>query len=162
MPQNTEIRISISRTMPFQDSYLRVPTHECSSTHTGFHQEDPVVWQSRMEPQPTKLLPAEQELMHERLHVQPQKLYAELMKNKSLESVCINNSPLQRVHAIVALLFLLSCMLADRLELFASCEVLKKNVLSSVGCSRVSPTSHENFSSLIMCGKSESFPKTRW
>lgn len=79
-----------------------------------------------MEPQPAKLLPAEQELMHERLQVQPQKLYAELIKSKSLESVCINNSPLQQVDAIVALLFLLSCMLADLLELFASCEVLKK------------------------------------
>lgn len=53
-------------------------------------------------------------------------LLGRAIKSKSLESVCINNSPLQQVHAIVALLFLLSCMLADLLELFASCEVLKK------------------------------------
>lgn len=160
MPQNTEIWISISRTMPFQDSHLRVHTHECSSVHTGFHQEDPVVWQSRMEPQPAKLLPAEQDLCMKDYSFSPRSwmLLGRAIKCKSLQSVCMNNLPLHRVHVIVVLLSLLSCMLADILELFATCEAFKK---CSLKCWLLQSFSNiSKLSCLSLCGKSESFPKT--
>lgn len=49
-------------------------------------------------------------------------LLGRAIKCKSLQSVCMNNLPLHRVHVIVVLLSLLSCILADILELFATCE----------------------------------------
>lgn len=80
---------------------------------------------------PAKLLPVEQDLCMKDYSFSPRScmLLGRAIKSKSLESVCINNLPLQRVHAIVVLLFLLSCILADLLELSARCEVLKKQSL---------------------------------
>lgn len=162
MPQNTEICISISRTMPFQVTWEY--THECSSVQTAFHQEDPVVWQSRMEAQPAILLPAGQDLCMKDYSFSPRSwtLLGRAIKSKPLQSVCINNLLLQRVHAIVVLLLLLSCTLADILELFATCEVLKKKY--SLKCWLLQSFSNISWkiSSLSLHGKSESFPKTGW